>query len=50
VITVSGASQQVVAQLAFDHGIVVYEIAAEASSLEDVFFTLTNDAAEEALR
>jgi ABC-2 type transport system ATP-binding protein len=50
VITVTGASQQVVAQLAFDHGIVVYEIAAEASSLEDVFFTLTNDAAEEALR
>jgi ABC-2 type transport system ATP-binding protein len=50
VITVTGASQQVVAQLAFDHGIVVFEIAAEASSLEDVFFTLTNDAAEEALR
>jgi ABC-2 type transport system ATP-binding protein len=49
-ITVTGASQQAVAQLAFDHGVVVYEITAEASSLEDVFFTLTNAAPEEALR
>jgi ABC-2 type transport system ATP-binding protein len=47
-ITVGGASQQAVAQLAFDHGIVVYEIGAEASSLEDVFFNLT--AAEEPVR
>jgi ABC-2 type transport system ATP-binding protein len=49
-ITVTGASQRAVAQLAFDDGIVVYEIAAETSSLEDAFFTLTNPAAEEALR
>jgi ABC-2 type transport system ATP-binding protein len=49
-ITVSGASQHAVAQLAFDHGIVVYEIATETSSLEDVFFALTNTPAEEALR
>jgi ABC-2 type transport system ATP-binding protein len=49
-ITVTGASQHAVAQLAFDHGIVVYEIAAEASSLEEVFFTLTNSAAEEPAR
>jgi ABC-2 type transport system ATP-binding protein len=49
-ITVTGASQHDVAQLAFDHGIVVYEIAAEASSLEDVFFSLTNGIAEEAVR
>jgi ABC-2 type transport system ATP-binding protein len=40
-ITVTCASQHAVAQLAFDHGIVVYEIAAEAASLEDIFFTLT---------
>ena len=49
-LTVAGASQHAVAQLAFDHGIVVYEIAAEASSLEDVFFSLTNGTAESPLR
>jgi ABC-2 type transport system ATP-binding protein len=49
-ITVAGATQRDIAQLAFDHGIVVYEIAAEASSLEDVFFALTTTAPEEALR
>ena len=49
-ITISGATQRAVAQLAFDHGIVVFEIAAEATSLEDVFFTLTDQPAEEALR
>jgi ABC-2 type transport system ATP-binding protein len=49
-ITVTGASQQAVAQLAFDYGIVVYEIAAEASTLEDVFFTLTNATSEEPVR
>jgi ABC-2 type transport system ATP-binding protein len=49
-ITVAGASQPAVAQLAFDLGIVVYEIAAQASSLEDVFFSLTNGTAEEPLR
>jgi ABC-2 type transport system ATP-binding protein len=49
-ITITGTSQHAVAQLAFDHGIVVYEIAAEASSLEDVFFTLTNETTEEPVR
>ena len=49
-IVVTGATQPAVAQLALDHGIVVYELAAEASSLEDVFFTLTDAPAEEALR
>jgi ABC-2 type transport system ATP-binding protein len=49
-ITVGGASQHAVAQLAFDHGIVVYEIATDAASLEDVFFTLTNGSAEEPVR
>ena len=49
-ITVGGASQHAVAQLAFDHGIVVYEIATDAASLEDVFFTLTNGTAEEPVR
>src|SRR4051812_1408313 len=38
---VSGASQEAVGQLAFDHGVVLHEIAAEASNLEDVFFDLT---------
>jgi ABC-2 type transport system ATP-binding protein len=49
-ITVAGASQHAVAQLAFDHGIVIYEIAADAASLEDVFFALTTSAAEEPIR
>jgi ABC-2 type transport system ATP-binding protein len=49
-IAVAGANQHAVAQLAFDHGIVVYEIAAETASLEDAFFTLTTPPAEEALR
>jgi ABC-2 type transport system ATP-binding protein len=49
-ITVTGATQHAVAQLAFDHGIVLYEVATEASSLEDIFFTLTNSPAAEVLR
>jgi ABC-2 type transport system ATP-binding protein len=49
-ITVTGATQQAVAQLAFDRGLVVYEIATDAASLEDVFFSLTNSAARETLR
>jgi ABC-2 type transport system ATP-binding protein len=49
-ISVSGASQQAIAELAFEHGVLVYEISADASSLEDVFFALTTTAAEEALR
>jgi ABC-2 type transport system ATP-binding protein len=38
---VTGATQVEVAEAAFDRRIVVYALAAEASSLEDVFFHLT---------
>ena len=31
-----------IGQLAFDHGVVLHEIAAESSNLEDVFFDLTS--------
>ena len=41
VLTVSGASQEAIGQLAFDNRIVLYEIAGEGSSLEDVFLHLT---------
>jgi ABC-2 type transport system ATP-binding protein len=40
---VTGAAQEQIGQLAFDHGVVLYEIAAESSNLEDVFFDLTSD-------
>jgi ABC-2 type transport system ATP-binding protein len=40
-LTVSGAGEQAIAQLAFDRGIVLYEIAAESTSLEQVFLELT---------
>jgi ABC-2 type transport system ATP-binding protein len=39
---VAGAGQEQIGQLAFDHGVVLYEIAAESSNLEDVFFDLTS--------
>ena len=41
VLTVSGASQEAIGQLAFDNRIVLYEIAGEGSSLEEVFMHLT---------
>ena len=37
----SRASQEPIGQLAFDHGVVLHEIAAESSNLKDVFFDLT---------
>jgi ABC-2 type transport system ATP-binding protein len=40
-LTVSGADQEAVGQLAFDRGIVLFEIVAESSSLEQVFLDLT---------
>jgi ABC-2 type transport system ATP-binding protein len=40
---VTGAAQERIGQLAFDHGVVLHEIAAESSNLEDVFFDLTSD-------
>jgi ABC-2 type transport system ATP-binding protein len=41
VLTVAGASREAIGQLAFDHRIVLHELTAEGSSLEDVFLTLT---------
>jgi ABC-2 type transport system ATP-binding protein len=41
-LVVTGAAQEQIGQLAFDHGVVLYEIAAESSNLEDVFFDLTS--------
>jgi ABC-2 type transport system ATP-binding protein len=46
---VAGTSQEAVGQLAFDHGVVLHEIAAEASNLEDAFFDLTSTPALEAV-
>ena len=46
---VAGTSQEAVGQLAFDHGVVLHEIAAEASNLEEVFFDLTSTPALEAV-
>ena len=43
----AGASPQQIAETALHRGIVVYGLAAEEQSLEDVFFDLTN--AEEAI-
>ena len=40
-VTVHGVPQDQIGQLAFDHGIVLYEIAAVSSDLEDVFLQLT---------
>jgi len=40
-LVVTGSSQGSIGQLAFDHGVVLHEIAAESSNLEDVFFDLT---------
>jgi hypothetical protein len=45
---VSGATQETVAEAAFEHRIVVYALAAEAQSLEDVFFHLTTPLQEAA--
>ena len=41
-LVVAGSSQAAIGQLAFDHGVVLHEIAAESSNLEDVFFDLTS--------
>jgi ABC-2 type transport system ATP-binding protein len=42
-LVVAGSSQESIGQLAFDNGVVLHEIAAESSNLEDVFFDLTTD-------
>jgi ABC-2 type transport system ATP-binding protein len=41
-LVVGGVEQGRVAQLAFDHGVVLHEIATESTNLEDVFFDLTS--------
>ena len=41
-LVVAGSTQESIGQLAFDHGVVLYEIAAEPSNLEAVFFDLTS--------
>src|SRR4051794_18962892 len=46
---VTGAAREAVAELAFAAGVVVYEIAEESASLEDVFLSMTTHAAEEAI-
>jgi ABC-2 type transport system ATP-binding protein len=40
-LVVAGSTQEAIGQLAFDHGVVLYEIAAQSSNLEEVFFDLT---------
>jgi ABC-2 type transport system ATP-binding protein len=41
-LVVGGVEQGLIAQLAFDHGVVLHEIATESTNLEDVFFDLTS--------
>jgi ABC-2 type transport system ATP-binding protein len=45
-LVVTGAGQEQVAVTAFEHGIVVYGLTTESSSLEDVFLQLTTTTAE----
>ena len=46
-LVVAGSSQESVGRLAFDHGVLLHELAAESSNLEDVFFDLTSTPALE---
>jgi ABC-2 type transport system ATP-binding protein len=46
VLTVTGASQEAIGQLAFDNRIVLHEVSGEGSTLEDVFLNLTTPAEE----
>jgi ABC-2 type transport system ATP-binding protein len=41
-LVIAGATPEEIGQLAFDQGAVLYEIAAETTNLEEVFFDLTN--------
>ena len=47
-LTVMGGGQEAIGQLAFDHGVVLYEIFSESTSLEEAFFELTSSRAERA--
>ena len=50
-LVVAGSGQEAIGRLAFQRGVAVYGLAAEADSLEDVFLNLTTtNQAEEALR
>ena len=49
-ITVTGADQREIGQLAFDHGVVLYEINSPSSNLEEVFLDLTAASTQEAVR
>jgi ABC-2 type transport system ATP-binding protein len=48
-LTVTGATQEELGTLAFEAGIVLFELTAEASNLEDVFFDLTTTLAPEVI-
>jgi ABC-2 type transport system ATP-binding protein len=41
-LTVSGSNREAIGQLAFEHQIVLHELAAEGPSLEETFLTMTN--------
>ena len=45
-LTVSDLSAEEIGKIAFDVGIVVYELTPQRASLEDVFMDLTSDAVE----
>jgi ABC-2 type transport system ATP-binding protein len=49
-LTVTGGGRETIGQLAFDRGIVLFEIVAESTSLERVFLDLTAAPVEEAIR
>jgi ABC-2 type transport system ATP-binding protein len=46
-LVIAGSTQESVGQLAFDHGVLLHELASESSNLEDVFFDLTSTPALE---
>src|SRR4051794_40224805 len=50
VVSVADATPETVGRLAFEHGIVIYELGVEAPTLEAVFFDLTPPPAAETLR
>jgi ABC-2 type transport system ATP-binding protein len=49
-LTVTGGARDAIGQLAFDRGIVLFEIVAASTSLEQVFLDLTTGPVEEAIR
>ena len=48
VLTVTGASTETIGQIAFDNAVVIHEITAVTTNLEETFLNLTSDPAEEA--